>query len=89
MAESDYISREEFHALCKRVDAAEQRLNQNNTALALIDQKLSMIDQKLNALTAWREAEQLKPGKRWDNVISQLISIVVAAAAGFAVSKLF
>ena len=29
-----------------------------------------------------------KPGKRWDNVITQVISIIVAAIAGFILAKI-
>lgn len=83
------VSREEFRQLCTRVDAAEARLNRGDTTLALIDEKLSQINEKLNDLMAWKNSEQMKPGKRWDSVVSQIISIIVAAAAGFAMSKLF
>ena len=83
------VSREEFRQLCERVTAAEARLNRGDTTLALIDQKLGQINEKCTALTMWKDEMQLEPGKRWDSVVSQVISVVVAAAAGFAMSKLF
>ena len=83
------VTREEFRQLCERVTAAEHRLNRGDTTLALIDQKLGQINEKLTELTLWKNEAQSKPGKRWDSVVSQVISVVVAAAAGFAMSKLF
>ena len=29
-----------------------------------------------------------KPGKRWDNLVNQIISIIIAAVAGFILAKL-
>ena len=87
--ESNEVTREEFRQLCERVTAAEARLNRGDTTLALIDQKLGQINEKLTELTLWKNEAQSKPGKRWDSVVSQVISVVVAAAAGFAMSKLF
>lgn len=83
------VSREEFRQLCERVTAAEARLNRGDTTLALISEKLNQINEKCTVLTTWKDEMQLKPGKRWDSVVSQVISVIVAAAAGFAVSKLF
>ncbi|MCQ2316374.1 MAG: hypothetical protein MJZ85_06795 [Bacteroidales bacterium] len=89
MAESEYVSREELREVIRRLETAEQRLNRGDVTLALINQSLTTIDQKLSDLMAWKTIEQDKPAKRWDGVVTQIISIIVAAAAGFAVSKLF
>ena len=89
MESESIVTREEFRQLCTRMDSVEMRLNKGDTAIAIITEKFNQINEKLADIASWKAEAQLKPGKRWDSVVSQVISVVVAAAAGFAMSKLF
>lgn len=53
-----------------------------------IIEKLTNINDQLVGLCARIAAIEAKPGKRWENMAGQVISILIAAAAGFMLSRL-
>ena len=55
---------------------------------AKLDEQIKTIDQNLNKLVAWQEAQQEKPGKRWDGLVEKVIGLVVAAVVGFVLAKI-
>ena len=82
------VTREEFDALRRQVEANTERLHRGDTAMALIEQRLDQIDKKLAELTAGVKALQDKPGKRWDTVSGQIIQWVVTALLAFIAVKI-
>ena len=51
---------------------------------AEMDAKMSSMDEKLDRLLDWQEGQQTKPGKRWDTIITAIITGVV----GFLLARL-
>lgn len=49
-----------------------------------LDARMSGMDEKLDKLLAWQEGQQAKPGKRWDAIITAIITGVV----GFLLARL-
>lgn len=82
-ADGNSITRAEFDELRRRLEAAEARLNRGDTTLALMDQKLETISAKLVEMATDLKALKEKPAKRWDAIVSQVISWAVAILLGY------
>lgn len=64
----------------KEIDSLQISNASMSTTLSRIDTTVSKIDEKLDASNA-------KPAQRWDDLVKQVISIVVAAIVGLALMK--
>lgn len=84
----DIISRSEYEELKKRVSDAEERLHKGDITLALIDKHLEDIDGKLGELAVALTALREKPGKRWEQVVTQCLTWAVALILGYIALKL-
>lgn len=84
----DVISRSEYEELKKRVSEAEERLHKGDIILALIDKHLEDIDGKLGELAAALAVLKEKPGKRWEQVVTQCLTWALALILGYIALKL-
>lgn len=82
------VSRSEFEDLRQRVAEAEARLNRGDTTLALINQRLESIEARLSEMSVDLRTLREKPAKRWESVVSQVLSWIVALLLGFIAVKI-
>lgn len=82
------VSRSEFEDLRKRVAESEARLNRGDTTLALINQRLESIEARLSEMSVDLRTLREKPAKRWESVVSQVLSWIVALLLGFIAVKI-
>ena len=82
------ISREEFEDLKRRIADAEERLHRGDITLALIDSHLKSIDEKIGEVSVVLQALRDKPAKRWESVVTQVLSWAVALLLGYIALKL-
>ena len=54
---------------------------------AKLDEQSSNMEKSLNKLVARQEAEDQKPGKRWDAIVDKAIWAVLAAVIAFILAK--
>ncbi len=64
----------------------QKRLYDGNTAFELIHKDIELLAEAINRNTVKVEQIMSKPAKRWENIVSQIISLVVAAFAGYLLS---
>ncbi len=64
----------------------QKRLYDGNAAFKLIHKDIELLTESINRNTIKVEQIMSKPAKRWDNIISQIISLTVAAFAGYLLS---
>lgn len=55
---------------------------------AELEVKISAIDEKLDKLVRWQEAQQEKPGKRWETLAEKSLWAVAAAVIAFLLGRL-
>ena len=77
------VTRAEFEELRRRISEAEDRLHKGDITLALIDKSLGDISVKLGELTLCVQALKEKPAKRWESVVTQVLSWAVALLLGY------
>lgn len=53
-----------------------------------LDAKISEMDKKLDKVVAWQEAQQAKPGKRWEGLVEKALWAVAAAVIAFLLAKI-
>lgn len=74
----------------KRIDKLEEQteaINRLATSMAVMAEKQ---DETTNIVTDLNDkvtALEEKPAKRWDNLVSQIISVLAAAVIGFVLAK--
>lgn len=51
------------------------------------DEKMTAMDEKLDKVVAWQEAQQDKPGKRWDGLVDKAVWAVCAAVIAFLLGR--
>lgn len=85
---SQYVTRSEFGDLVHRIEQAEARLNRGDTSLALIELRLKNIENQITSLADDIKSIKDKPGKRWEQVVSQVLSWAVAILLGFIAIKI-
>jgi len=79
-----------FETLCESVSNLQklsESVNKLATSVELQTQKLNAHDESIRTLKTDVQELKLKPAKRWDNVISILISVVVTALFTYALTK--
>lgn len=55
---------------------------------AEMDAKINNMDEKLDRVLDWQEAQQAKPGKRWESIVDKSIWAVVAAVIAFFLARI-
>ena len=77
------VTRAEYEELRRRISEAEERLHRGDITLALIDQHLNNIDTTLTDVSLSLKLLKEKPGKRWESVVTQILSWAVALLLGY------
>lgn len=73
-----------------RLDEAEKRLNDQEKLVATVQilaDKEARVEADVKEIKSDVKSLTEKPGKRWESVVSQVITILVAAIAGFILAK--
>lgn len=76
----------------KRIDKLEERqdnLDELASAVKVLAVREANVESDVKEMKKDVKTLTEKPAKRWDALISQIISIVVAAVFGFVLAKLF
>lgn len=75
----------------KRLDEFEQRISkieERNTTLAVLEIRMKALEAKIDELCTRVEVITSKPAKRWDSLVTQAITTLVAACMGFLLAKI-
>ena len=73
-----------------RLEELERRvgkLEEQNTTVAVLEVRMKSIEVKLEELCSDVKSIKAKPAKRWETLITQVISIVVAAVIGYFIAQ--
>ena len=73
-----------------RLEELERRvgeLEKQNTTVAVLDVRMKAIEVKLEELVIDVKSIKAKPAKRWETIITQVISIIVAAVVGYFIAS--
>ena len=74
-----------------RIEELERRvgkLEEQNTTVAVLEVRMKAIEVKLEELCNDVKSIKAKPAKRWETIITQIISIIVAAVIGFMMAQI-
>ncbi len=74
-----------------RLDEVENRQNNLDklaTSVAVLAEREKKVEDNVEEIKNDVKSLTGKPAKRWDNLVSQIISIIVAAIIGFALAKI-
>lgn len=74
-----------------RLEALEKQteaLNTLATSVAVIAEKVEATGEKVDGLCTDVQEIKQRPAKRWESVVVQVISILVAAALGYVLARL-
>lgn len=74
-----------------RLDALEKQteaLNTLATSVAVMAEKVETTGEKVDGLCTDVQEIKQRPAKRWESVVVQVISILVAAALGYVLARL-
>ncbi len=74
-----------------RIDELERRmgaLEQQQTTVAVLAERMKGVESNVEEIKADVKSLKAKPAKRWDNLVNQIISIIVAAIIGFALAQI-
>lgn len=73
-----------------RIEELERRvgkLEEQNTTVAVLEVRMKSIEVKLEELCSDVKSIKAKPAKRWETLITQIISIIVAAVVGYFIAQ--
>ena len=74
-----------------RIDELEQRADEQEkliSTVAVLASKQKTMKNDVKEIKDDVKALTSKPGKRWDSLVTQIITIIVAAIAGFILAKI-
>lgn len=71
----------------KKLEGENAVLHELATSVAVMAEQMKTMNSSVSTLTDEVEELKEKPGKRWDSLVSQIISILVAAFIGFLLAK--
>ena len=74
-----------------RLDNMEKRqadLDELVTTVKVLAVREEVVEKTVKKIESNVESLTSKPGKKWDNLVNQIITIIVAALAGFILAKL-
>lgn len=75
----------------KRIDALEKQTEAIQTLatnVAVMAEKVDHTGQKVDNLCTDVQEIKAKPGKRWESVVAQIVTTLVAAVIGYALARL-
>lgn len=88
--EEQIAQREQIKTLFKQqsdIKELTENVHKLATSVELMSQTQNNIGDKLDSITGDVEEIKSKPAKRWDNVISVLITVIVTAIVTYALTK--
>lgn len=74
-----------------RLDELERRQNTHGDLVGTVEvlaNRVGRVEEDLKEIKSDVKSLTAKPARRWDNLVNQIITIVVAAVAGFVLAKL-
>lgn len=71
----------------KKLEGENAVLHELATSVAVMAEQMKTMNSSVSTLTDEVEELKEKPGKRWDNLVTQFVSILVAALVGFLLAK--
>lgn len=72
----------DVRTLCERVGRHGSELDELKIKSATMDTVLTRIDVTVSKIDGRLDAQQMKPAQRWDDIVKQVITLVIAAAFG-------
>ena len=82
---------------CVRLDVAEREIKEQGKLLQSIDrltigisslqEKIKEMGTKIDVFGGRISSLELKPGKRWEMLVAELIKLIAAAAIGYALAR--
>ena len=91
LRESEAATREQLHTIFNRLDRQDamlETLHTMNTNVAGMAQGMERLGKDVKAVRADVDELKARPGKRWDSVVTVLITAVVTAVATLVLAKL-
>ncbi|MBQ8249067.1 MAG: hypothetical protein IJY93_04195 [Clostridia bacterium] len=74
-----------------RLDEIERRvgvLESQSATVAVLAERMKNVETNVEEIKGDVKSIKGKPGKRWESLVSQIITLLVAAIAGFILAKL-
>lgn len=71
----------------EKLEGENAVLHQLATSVAVMAEQMKTMNNSVSTLADEVEELKEKPGKRWDSLITQIISIIVAGLFGFLMAK--
>ena len=75
----------------KRIDEMERRQNDQEkliSTVAVLAEREENVEKNVEEIKADVKSLTSKPGKRWDNLVSEIIKLAIAAVVGFIFAKI-
>lgn len=72
----------------KKLEGEQEVLRQLATSSAVMAEQLKNINSNVDVLTHKVDDLEAKPGKRWEAVVAAVISVLVGAIIGFALTRI-
>lgn len=75
----------------KRLNEMERRQDDQEkliSTVAVLAEREQNVEKNVEEIKADVKSLTSKPGKRWDNLVNQIIAVVIAAVAGFILAKI-
>ena len=73
-----------------RLDEIEKRvrkLEEQNTTVAVLEERMKSLETKIDELVIDVKSIKAKPAKRWETLVTQVVSIIVAAVVGYFIAQ--
>jgi uncharacterized coiled-coil protein SlyX len=74
----------------KRLDDLEHKVSEyekQNTTVAVLEVRMKSLEVKIDELVSDVKSIKSKPAKRWETLVTQVISILVAAVVGYFIAQ--
>ena len=71
----------------KKLETESEVLHNLATSVAVMAEQMKTMNTSVATLTGEVEELKEKPGKRWESIVGQIISLLAAAVVGFVLAK--
>lgn len=72
----------------KKLEGEHQVLQKLATSVAVMAEQIKAMNGSVVTLTAKVDKLEEKPAKRWDNLVGQIITLIVAGVVGFFLARI-
>lgn len=87
LTEVEERSKSNTHRL-EEVEQRQNNLDKLATSVAVLAEREKKVEENVEEIKGDVKSLTVKPAKRWENLVSQIITIVVAAVMGFILAKI-